>query len=169
MRLEVRAREILERLRHPPVEQLPPRNEQRAVRHFPDAVVREVESLPHAVEHAAAHELFEPARGVALVEIARPMQEGELEFAADDGGDGGERPSPLGEPRQPAAHDVADALGQAAGAGCRRAFARREHRLDRGEGIAAAHGPGLIAEPRQRGRVAARARDGPRQLVRFGL
>ena len=110
----------------------------------------EVELLTEAVQHAAADQLLHPLGGVPLVEPGRPLEQREIELAADDGGHRCEMPAPVAQALQASGHDATDALGKRE----RRRRARRDALLDRPDGlddekgVARARAPDLGVEPR---------------------
>ncbi len=157
--------ERLQRLGHPPVQELAPRRQDLRQRHLADGVVREVEALPHAVQHAAANQLFQALGSFLLVEPGGPLEEGEVELAPDDGRGGHERPTPLAERLQAAREDHSHTLGQRAP---RRHLGRPcllggLHALDRDEGIPLARQPDVRTELLQGALVAARSRERPHE------
>src|SRR5262249_44036773 len=101
-----------DRLADPPVEELPPGRKELAVHHGADPVVREVEALANALEHAPPDQLLDSLRGHLLGQPTRALQKSEFELPADDRGYRGELTSALADPLQPARNEILDTLWQ---------------------------------------------------------
>ena len=160
--------ECREGLGHPAMQHLAARGEDLAVGHFAHPVVREVEMLAHAVQHAPADQLLHAPRDRLLAEPGHAVQETELELAPHHGGQRHQVAAPLVEPIELAADDVADALGQGEPleTGRERLVSGRAHRLDHDEGIPPAGAPYLLAQVSHRRLVASGARESPDEVDR---
>ena len=148
MALRVAGVEIFERLRHPDVQPLPSRMQQLVVHDLANPLVGEVELFAEAVQHAAAHQLFDALGGVPFVEPRRALEEREIEFAPDDGRHRREMSAAVAQALQAAGHDAANALGQRQGRrrARSRAFLDRPDGLHDQEGVARARAPDLGVE-----------------------
>jgi hypothetical protein len=97
------------------MERRAPRRQQLVVRDLADAIVGEIEPLPHRLEETAPHELLRGGGGVRLVEAGHLGEQAEGKRPADDRGRVEGAPRRLGQPGQPADHGVADRRGEAQG------------------------------------------------------
>ena len=141
--------EILEGLRHQDVQPFPPRMDELVVHDLANPLVGEVELLAEALQHAPAHQLLHSLGGVPFVEPGRPLEERELELAADDGGHRCEVPASVAQAFQTAGHDAADALGKRERRRRERgdALLDRPDGLDHQKGVARARAPDLRIQP----------------------
>jgi hypothetical protein len=103
--------ERLQRPRHEPVQHSPVRRQEALVGEFPDAVVAELELLPHASQHPAAHQLLQTFGGAPLSHVRRAREQRQRERPADDGGRGDQALAGLAQAIEPAGDGVADPVG----------------------------------------------------------
>ena len=99
-----------ERLGDAQMQQLAARGEEATRHDFPNPVVSEVEALAPTLKESAAHQLLDASRGFICAETRGPLEEIEVELAADDRRHRGKEPRRLGQPFEPSGHDLADAL-----------------------------------------------------------
>ena len=129
----------------------------------------EVEALADGVEDAASHQLLDGFRRLAPGERGRPLQDGELELAAEHRGDAGQLLRARAEPADPGRDHLAHAARQLDAAGVGEApVAQRAHRLDDDEGIALAEIPRVVHDLGETAGLAARPREGAHERGRGG-
>ena len=99
------------------MEEPPAGRKQPAIRDVANPIVREVQLVPHGLEHVVANHLLDRLRRVALVHSAGGMEEREIEPAPDDRGHGGQLLTARTEPVEPPGDEIAHARGQRQRAG----------------------------------------------------
>src|SRR5439155_25915070 len=107
-----------------------------AIRHLPNAVVREVQARADTVQYPAPDQLLHALRRFALIDLRRAAKQGELKLSADDGSHREE----LLSPRAQAFETTTDGLSHSLRKPDRRRlepmpFVEGSHRLHGDEGV----------------------------------
>jgi hypothetical protein len=102
------------------VEEDPAGTEKPLVGGLPNPVVAEREPPARLLEDPPPHQLLHPSGGLLRREVGGPVEQAELELAADDGGHVDQPSGPLAETREPLRDEGLHLAGQGRAAGLER-------------------------------------------------
>ena len=134
------------------------RCKQSRVGHLANPLVREIETFADDVQNPAADQLFDALGGLGGSQLRRPLEEREVEFAADHTGHAGQAPSAVAEPIEAGRDDFTNTRRREQIARNRFGLTplQRLRDLDDHERVAFARAPHSLGEPLHGGFVGAR-------------